>query len=314
MDKGYWCESEGCLNYGGCERFCTTKNEEVGATTPISGCELFLVYDKNRASKGSICFAHTEPWASLVLGTDDRNMTAACKAAGADVKSAVFTLPNNDHVFHVQRAAGVYKMSPTDAAETCASQNGARLCTLQEMTDAQKYADAQWCACSWVSDSSKAYYPMQSGGTGGCGGPLPGVRNCGDMGANGNGGLADVCCTKPLGASAYVKHGQISTSTRTIFAVQSWEGDKKFPIGVRTDVCKAFNASVCTLAQLTSAQQSGASWCACSWVADSNNAHYPMQNSNDAGGCGGPVGGVRNCGDMVANGNAGMADVCCVTA
>jgi hypothetical protein len=304
MDKGYWCESEGCLNYGGCERFCTTKNEEVGATTPISGCELFLVYDKNRASKGSICFAHTEPWASLVLGTDDRNMTAACKAAGADVKSAVFTLPNNDHVFHVQRAAGVYKMSPTDAAETCASQNGARLCTLQEMTDAQKYADAQWCACSWVSDSSKAYYPMQSGGTGGCGGPLPGVRDCGDMGQSSadkgvaTSGLADACCLKDNASPSYVKFGDnTKLPTKEVFAVKLPASSYKIPPSDKQEACDAFEARPCTSAELTSAQQSGVQWCACSWVADSNNAYYPMQ-SGGSGGCGGPLPGVRNCGDM----------------
>jgi hypothetical protein len=57
------------------------------------------------------------------------------------------------------------------------------------MTLAQMTAGAQWCACSHTSGTDDVtFYPMQSGGSSGCGGSVAGIRSCGVQ------GQSDVCC------------------------------------------------------------------------------------------------------------------------
>ena len=86
------------------------------------------------------------------------------------------------------RAVGSHYQIPHSKENEACAAFGAQGCTHAEMTEAQQTVGAQWCACSHVSDSSNSYYPMQSGGSGGCGGPSPGVRNCGSSSNR------DVCC------------------------------------------------------------------------------------------------------------------------
>jgi hypothetical protein len=56
------------------------------------------------------------------------------------------------------------------------------------------------------------------------------------------------------------------------------------------DVCKSFGGTVATVAQLTQAQRDGADWCASGWVADSNDAMYPITTSLQQGCGNGSVG------------------------
>jgi len=228
-------------------------------------------------------------------------------APAYEVFSSKFTTANGNKVFAVRDS--VHYTIPREKENAACAAHGARVCTLSEMTVAQQSHGAQWCACSHVSDSDNTFYPMQSGGSGGCGGPVPGVRNCG---AHGN--KADVCCVQEATPTYQKFAGPFTLSSHSSLH----QHDKIFPVRLsgqhyklgqaqKEQACGAYNAEVCTLAQMTEGQQNNkAQWCACSMVSDSTSTFYPMQ-SGGPGGCGGPVPGVRNCG---AHGD--QSDVCCI--
>jgi hypothetical protein len=142
-----------------------------------------------------------------------------------------------------------YSIKKEDAQAAC-SAYGARMCTNGEMTSAQQKDGAQWCACSFVSDSSSTHYPMQSGGSSGCGGSAPGVRSCGTQG-----GISDVCCIKDEGPN-YQKFTQMFTldNGNKMFAVRD-RSHYKIPENEENAACGAFGARVGTLAELNAAQQ-----------------------------------------------------------
>lgn len=74
-------------------------------------------------------------------------------------------------VFYVSVGSGTshlgnYNTPPEQASAVCASY-GARVASFAELTQAQQ-AGADWCATGWVSDSSKASYPITTSLMGGC--------------------------------------------------------------------------------------------------------------------------------------------------
>ncbi len=90
---------------------------------------------------------------------------------------------------------GGYDKLYREAAAQCRD-GGGHICSLEEVYAAWG-AGYQECSCGWTSTANgpqydngslrfHAVYPMQAGGSGGCGGPVPGVRLCGlDLPNNG---------------------------------------------------------------------------------------------------------------------------------
>jgi hypothetical protein len=79
--------------------------------------------------------------------------------------------------------------------------------------------------------------------------------------------------------------------------------DYRFTKGEAAGVCAKYGAAVATTAQLTEAQQKGADWCFHAWVADENNAPFPI-TTNPIQGCGnrqGVIGGVPGSGRAGVN-------------
>ena len=83
---------------------------------------------------------------------------------------------------------GGYDKTFFEAAAQCRN-GGGHICSLDEVYSAWA-GGYQVCSCGWTSTSNGpnydngnlrfySVYPMQSGGPGGCGGPVPGVRQCG---------------------------------------------------------------------------------------------------------------------------------------
>jgi hypothetical protein len=84
-----------------------------------------------------------------------------------------------------------------DQAPQICAKYGAQVATSAQVQEALTYG-ANWCACSWVSDSSTAIYPITTQISNDCGGAglPPGIRNCGDM-VSWTGGKAGVNCYGP---------------------------------------------------------------------------------------------------------------------
>jgi hypothetical protein len=64
------------------------------------------------------------------------------------------------------------------------------------------------------------------------------------------------------------------------------------PKNQAADICRTFGGTLATVAQLTQAQKDGADWCAAGWVADSNDAVYPITTSLQQG-CGNGSAGIK---------------------
>ena len=127
----------------------------------------------------------------LCFGYQDTNLlkyTHVENTRQYQISSPKYVIPNqNKIVFHVQSVQGTYKISSADKLNVCTKFN-AKLCTYNDMDIAQKTANAEWCACSFVTDREYTFYPMQSVKQG-CGSKI-GVSLCSQT------QFADVCCIK----------------------------------------------------------------------------------------------------------------------
>ena len=93
-----------------------------------------------------------------------------------DYRSGTWTsvaMPNMEEVYNY----GSYSYTKATGATQCIALGG-RQATMEELNTA--YASgANWCSCSWVSDSTRRY-PIQDLALNWCGGTDPGIRDCGD--------------------------------------------------------------------------------------------------------------------------------------
>jgi hypothetical protein len=65
-----------------------------------------------------------------------------------------------------------------DQAQGICAQYGAQVATAAQLDDAYQKG-ANWCFCAWVGDTGDTRYPNNTDPIVGCGGPSPGIKNCG---------------------------------------------------------------------------------------------------------------------------------------
>jgi len=90
-------------------------------------------------------------------------------------------------VFFVQSTSGVYQVPQNFRDDACRSL-GSTVCSWRDIDGARTYGNANYCACSYLSDGS-AYFPMQPYSGSGCGPSGGGLNGCGQR------SKADVCCS-----------------------------------------------------------------------------------------------------------------------
>jgi hypothetical protein len=76
-----------------------------------------------------------------------------------------------------------YQYTKDEASQVCAKY-GAQVATSTQLQEAYTYG-ANWCFCAWVSDTGDSRYPNNTDPQAGCGGPIPGIKNCGTPSASG---------------------------------------------------------------------------------------------------------------------------------